>query len=71
MTSLTQYVNRAVRFAVIQSDSQDSSQVFYIFIFGITYNHALPVFCLGKQSYSLNIYILQKKHKIGSDILAS
>lgn len=61
MTSLAQYVNRAVSFSVIRSDSQDSSQVFYAFIFGTVYNHALLVFKLGKQSYSLNIYVLQTK----------
>lgn len=48
MTSLAQYMNRAVKCSVLQSDSQDSSQVFYTFIFGIAYNHALPVFWLGK-----------------------
>lgn len=59
MTSLAQYMNRAVSFSVIQSDSQESSQEFYTFIFGIVYNHAFPVFWLGKQSHSLNIYDLQ------------
>lgn len=57
--SFIQYVNRAVSFSVTQRDSQDRSQVFYTFIFGIVYNHALPVFWLGKQSYALNIYVLQ------------
>lgn len=58
-TSLAQYVNRAVSFSVIQTDSQEISQVFYTFIFGIVSNHTFPVFWLGKQSYSLNIYVLQ------------
>jgi len=44
MTSLVQYMNGAVSFSVIQSDSTDSSQLFYTFIFGIVYNQALPEF---------------------------
>lgn len=59
MTSLAQYMNRKFSFSVIQSDSQETSQVFYTFIFGIVHNHAFPVFWLGKQNYSLNMYVLQ------------
>lgn len=47
-------------FSNMKWQSRYLTSILYIY-FGVVYNHALPVFCLGNKSYSLNIYVLQSK----------